>query len=236
MGARATRASTAPGPTSSACSGTTTVATPSSPGPAWRPSGCRRRGRPVTRRPWPRRRPASPASRAGSARSATVGRGRPSSTTASRPTCCPPWPPSTPSAAVGWPSWSAGTTGASTTARWPRRWRARGAPTLVLTLPDSGPRIRARRSRTRRSDRHVEVVDCADLASATAGRLRLGPARRRGPAVPGRSQLRAVPRLRRAGRRPSSPRPPPATPADRRRLRRRPPGTLRAPAPPGRAG
>ncbi|MGO9456258.1 MAG: UDP-N-acetylmuramoyl-L-alanine--D-glutamate ligase [Acidimicrobiales bacterium] len=42
----------------------------------------------------------------------------------------------------------------------------RGAPTLVLTMPDSGPRIRAALEGA--SGPAVEVVDCPDLASATA--------------------------------------------------------------------
>ena len=70
---------------------------------------------------------------------------------------------------------------------------ARDAPTLVLTLPDSGPRIRAEIERGRQPRR---ARDRLPRPGRGRGRgLPVGPARRGGAAVPGRAELRAVPRL-----------------------------------------
>ena len=105
-----------------------------------------------------------------------------------------------------WRCSSVGTTGVSTTRRSAGRSRARRAPTLVVTMPDNGPRIgQAVRDA---GDGRVEVIDAASLEAAVDGRGRLVARRRRGAAVPGRAELRALRRLPRAlgrlcrGRRP----------------------------------
>ena len=88
-----------------------------------------------------------------------------------------------------------------------RRWRTgvrrRAEPTLVLTLPDSGPRITAAfaaAASRRRTAGFAGIRDCADLDEAVAARLRLGAARRHRAAVPRGPELRPLPRLPRPGR------------------------------------
>ena len=97
---------------------------------------------------------------------------------------------------------------------------ARDAPTYVLTLPDSGPRIRAQIEAAARSRPPPPRPPRAPTGFAGRDRLPgpgrrrrggipLGPARRHRAAVPGRAELRAVqglPRPRR-GLRPRRPRP-----------------------------
>src|SRR5208337_490402 len=81
----------------SCCPVGTTAATRSSPAAAWPRSACRAS---ATTPGCARRRPATGRCRAGSRRSARS-TASPSSTTACPPTCCPPWPRSTPSPAAG---------------------------------------------------------------------------------------------------------------------------------------
>ena len=73
-----------------------------------------------------------------------------SSTTASRPTCCRRRPHCAPSRSDRSPCSSAGRTAASTTRRSARTIARRVAPTLVVTMPDNGPRIGAAVPRRRR--------------------------------------------------------------------------------------
>ena len=108
---------------------------------------------------------------------------------------------------------------------------ARDAPTYVLTLPDSGPRIRtqieaaarspapARLSRPKHPSRPFARPRAPDRLRGRdrlpgpgrrrRGRVSLGPARRHRPAVPGRAELRGVQGLPRPRRslRPRRPRP-----------------------------
>ena len=67
---------------------------------------------------------------------------------------------------------------------------ARTAPTLVVTMPDNGPRIgQAVRDA---GDGSVEVIDAASLDAAVDAAVRVGPGRRRRPALSGRPELRAL--------------------------------------------
>ncbi len=139
--------------------------------------------------------------RAGSPRSARSA-ASPSSTTACPPTCCPRWPPWTRSPAAGSRSSRAATTAASTTRRWPPGVLARPAPTFVLTLPDSGPRIAAEIGKQEHG--RVGRLRGRDRLPGPGGRggggIPVGAARWGGAAVPGRAELRPVPGLPRPGR------------------------------------
>ena len=74
-----------------------------------------------------------------------------------------------------------------------RTLAARTAPTLVVTMPDNGPRIgQAVRDAT---GGQVEVLDATEPGRSRRGRVRVGPGRWRGPALAGRAQLRALRRL-----------------------------------------
>ena len=73
---------------------------------------------------------------------------------------------------------------------------ARTAPTLVVTMPDNGPRIGA--AVREAADGRVEVIDAASLDAAVDPAFALGPGGGRGAALAGRPELRAFRRLPRA--------------------------------------
>ncbi len=69
----------------------------------------------------------------------------------------------------------------------------RKQPTLVVTMPDNGPRIgQAVRDVT---GERVEVLDAVNLDAAVEAAVEWAPRRRRGAALAGRPQLRAFRRL-----------------------------------------
>ena len=102
---------------------------------------------------------------------------------------------------------------------------ARDAPTYVLTLPDSGPRIRAQIEAAAPAApppapaAFAGVTDCPDLAAAVAAGYPLGPARRHRAAVPGRAELRRSSRTTATAPRPS---PAPSAPSADAGARARP--------------
>ena len=117
---------------------------------------------------------ASTACRAAVTRSA-VSTASSSSTTASRRTCSRRGPPSRPSpVAPSRSSWG-GTTAASTTRRWAARWRSGTAPTLVVTMPDNGPRI-GEAVRDAGGRHGSKCVDATSLAAAVTTAFEWAPA------------------------------------------------------------
>ena len=134
------------------------------------------------------RRAAQPMPLAGLGRHGRVRRRQPLDQRAARPR-----PRCRPSPTVPWPCSSVGTTAGSTTRRSAGRSPPRTAPTLVVTMPDNGPRIgQAVRDTT---DGQVEVRDADEPGRRGRSRVRLGPGRRRGAALAGGAQLRALRRL-----------------------------------------
>ena len=158
--------SRAPGSTRSDCPACTTSATRPSPGPCCWPWAS---PRPATRPGWPRRPKGSPDSPAAAGPSATSARWS-SSTTACRPTCSRPRPRSRPTGTVRSPSWSAGTTAASTTrpSAGPSRDRAAADP--------GGHHARQRAAHRQRHPRRGR------RRGRGGGRRRAGRSRRRAPA------------------------------------------------------
>ena len=181
------------------------------------PRRMRRRAR------WPRRPRDSPGCRAAATRSA-ASTASSSSTTASRRTCSRRGPPSRPSPAARSPSSSAGTTAASTTRRSAGTVAERAGPTLVVTMPDNGPRIGAavravaapRGHRAARWWTPADLAEAVDTAFAWAPRAascscrRLRPASAVSPTTGTRRRLRRAAAahcgrsaLRRSARRPA---------------------------------
>ena len=114
-----------------------------------------------------------------------------SSTTASRPTSCPPKPPWTPSTRCRWRSWWADTTAASTTRRSGRRVARRArADARGHHARQRAPhrRRRPRRGDNGRSDRRRSLEE----AVATAYRWASRPCRARARRPPGSTEGKAV--------------------------------------------
>ena len=183
-----------------------------------RPRGARRprrRGRLGRRRGWPRRPRASADCRAAAVRSARSA-GSSSSTTACRPTCCRRGPRSRPSADRPVALLVGGHDRGLDYGPLGRAVARRTAPTLVVTMPDNGPRIgaavRDAAGGQGRGDRRRQPRRCGR-------RPRVGWAQPGGVVLlsPGGAELRALRRLPRA-RRPPSPRPPPAAGRSAERL------------------